>query len=44
VLGHEPKLDDEAAGEVLRLGLAALFAPDAQQSFLVNMEEISIIT
>jgi hypothetical protein len=26
---HEAKLDDEVAGEVLRLGLATLLAPEA---------------
>src|SRR5262249_1509767 len=34
-LGHEPKLDDEIAGEVLRLGLAAFLAPQPQQGSLV---------
>jgi hypothetical protein len=32
VLGHEPELDDEVTGEVLRLGLAALFLPEAQET------------
>ena len=34
VLGHYPKLDDEIAGEILRLDLAALFAPEPKQSEL----------
>ena len=28
VLGHEPQLDDQVAGEVLRLGLAPLLSPE----------------
>ena len=32
LLGGEPKLDDEVAGEVLRLDLAALLSPQPQQS------------
>ncbi len=35
VLGGEPKLDDEIAGKILRLGLAALLAPEPQQGGLV---------
>src|SRR6476659_4757673 len=34
-LGHQTKLDDEIAGEVLRLGLAAFLAPQPQQGSLV---------
>ena len=34
-LGHHPELDDEVAGEVLRLDLAALFPPQAEQGSLV---------
>ena len=34
-LGHEAKLHDEIAGEVLRLGLAAFLAPQPQQGSLV---------
>ena len=34
-LGHDPELDDEVAGEVLRLDLAALFPPQAEQGGLV---------
>ena len=30
-LGDHPELDDEIAGEVLRLDLAALLAPEAEQ-------------
>ncbi len=33
--GHDPELDDEVAGEVLRFDLAALFPPQAQQGGLV---------
>src|SRR5207253_3569038 len=33
-LGHEAKLDDEIVGKVLKLGLAAFLAPQAQQSSL----------
>ena len=35
VLGHGPKLDDEVAGEVLRLGLAALLAPSRSSAVFV---------
>ena len=35
VLGDDPELDDEIAGEVLRRDLASLFAPQPQQSRLV---------
>ena len=31
VLGREPELDDEIAGQVFRLGLAPLLPPEAQQ-------------
>src|SRR5262245_38457498 len=34
-LGHDTKLDDEIAGEILRLGLAAFFAPQPQQGSLI---------
>src|SRR5262249_34836866 len=34
-LGHEAKLDDEIVAEVLRLGLAAFLAPQAQQGSLI---------
>ena len=30
-LGDHPELDDEVAGEILRLDLAALFPPKAKQ-------------
>ena len=33
--GHEAKLDDEVAGEVLRLDLAAFLPPEAEQGGLV---------
>ena len=32
---HEPELDDEVAGQVLRLDLAAFLAPQPQQSRFV---------
>ena len=35
VLGHGPELDDQVARQVLRLDLAALLAPEAQQGGLV---------
>jgi hypothetical protein len=35
VLGDGSELDDEIAGEVLRLGLAAFFAPEPKQGQLV---------
>ena len=35
LLGHRSKLDDEVAGEVLRLGFAALLPPQPQQGGLV---------
>jgi hypothetical protein len=35
VLGHDPELDDEIAGKILRLDLAALFPPQPQQSPLI---------
>ena len=34
-LGHDAELDDEVAGKVLRLDLAALFPPEAEQGGLV---------
>ena len=34
-LGDDPELDDEVAGEVLRLDLAAFFPPEAEQGGLV---------
>jgi hypothetical protein len=35
LLGCDPELDDEVAGEILRLGLAALLPPQPQQSRFV---------
>ena len=35
VLGHEAELDDEVAGEVLRLGLAPFLPPEAHQRCFV---------
>ena len=35
VLGHDPELDDEIAGQILWLDFAALFAPKPQQSLLI---------
>jgi len=34
-LGHQAELDDEVAGEVLRLGLAPFLAPQADQSGII---------
>src|SRR5579863_8342423 len=31
LLGHDPELDNEVAREILRLSLAALFAPEPEQ-------------
>jgi hypothetical protein len=39
-LGDDPELDDEVAGEVLRLGLAAFLAPEAQEcGFIVAHDD-----
>ena len=35
VLGHHPELDDEIAGQVLRLDLAALLLPKPEQRILI---------
>ena len=35
VLGHEPELDDEVGGEVLRPDLAPLLLPEADQGLFV---------
>jgi hypothetical protein len=35
IFGDPAELDDEVAGQVLRLGLAALFPPEAEQGRLV---------
>ena len=35
LLGNSAKLDDEIAGEVLWLGIAALFSPQPQQGGLI---------
>src|SRR5580693_1068838 len=32
---HEPELDDEVAGQVLRLGLSTLFLPEAEDGAFV---------
>ena len=39
VLGHHPKLDDEIAGQILRLGLAALFPPEPEQRLLITAHD-----
>ena len=39
VLGHEPELHHEVPGEVLRLGLAPLFAPEAKQGGLIAAQD-----
>ena len=33
--GHQAKLDEEVAGQVLRLDFAALLAPEAEQRGLI---------
>ena len=35
LLGHHPELDDEIAGQVLRLDLAALFPPEPKQRLFI---------
>src|SRR5262245_60639676 len=35
VLGHDPELDDQIAGQILRLDLAALFPPKPEQRLLI---------
>ena len=35
VLGHEPKLNDEIARQIFRLGLAALLPPQPHQGPLI---------
>ena len=35
VLGNQPELDDQIAGEVLRLGFAAFLAPKAEEGFFI---------
>jgi hypothetical protein len=35
VFSREPQLDDEITGQVLRLGLAPFFSPEAEQSGLI---------
>ena len=43
ILGGLAELDDEIAGQVLRLGLAALFAPEAQQGgFVVAHDDAGV--
>ena len=39
VFSREPQLDDEIAGQVLRLGLAPFFAPEAEQSGLIGAHD-----
>ncbi len=42
-LGGEPKLDDQVAGEVQRLDLAALFLPEVQQgNFVIAHDDAGI--
>ena len=43
LLGGEPELDDEIAGEVLRLSLAAFFPPQPQQGGFVVAHDYSSI-
>jgi hypothetical protein len=37
--GHDPKLNDEVAGEVFRLDLAPLLAPETDESNLIVTED-----
>jgi hypothetical protein len=39
VLGHDPELDDQVAGEVLRLDISPLLPPQAEQSSLVGSHD-----
>ena len=40
---HEPELDDEVAGQVLRLGLAPFLAPEADQArFIVAHNDAGV--
>jgi hypothetical protein len=40
---HEPELDDEVAGQVLRLGLPPFLAPEADQGgFIVAHDDASV--
>ena len=34
-LGHDPELDEEVAGQILRLDFAALFPPEPKKSSLI---------
>jgi hypothetical protein len=38
-LGHQAELDDQVAGQVLRLDFAALFPPEAEQGGLVGAHD-----
>ena len=45
VLGHSPELDDEVAGEVLRLDLAAFLPPEPKQRiFIVTHDDPGVRT
>jgi hypothetical protein len=39
VLGHQAELNDKVAGEVLRLGLAALLAPELEEGRLIGAHD-----
>ena len=39
VLGHQAELDDEVAGEVLRLDFAPLLLPQAQESRFIGAHD-----
>jgi hypothetical protein len=40
---HDPELDDEVAGQVLRLGLAPFLAPQAYQGgFIVTHDDADV--
>ena len=43
ILGHRPELDNEVAGEILRLDLAAFLPPEPQQGgFIVAHDDPSV--
>jgi hypothetical protein len=42
-LGHQPELDDEVSGQVLRFDLAPLFLPQAEQGgFVVAHDDAGV--
>jgi hypothetical protein len=43
VLGYDSELDDEIAGQIFRLDLAALFAPEPEQGLLIIAHDDSSV-